>query len=372
MKYIWINIITIAFFSCTSNTIKKGDEHFTFSLNEKNGFTSIIDTAFFIPLETSNEVLIKQKPSIICHDSTIYILSKGLKRLYSFDMKGKIKSILNKYGKGANEYLEITDFLINNKGIYIYDNITGNLFHYTREGEYKNKVKLRSGASHIIEYQNQYILYVEFPQNNEFAIYIYDNKGNLINNYFPNEKASFYTAFSVKRPLNILPEGVTINFVFDYNTYLLRNNNITEKYYFNFCDNNLPPDFKAQNKKNPNIIEELIKLNNKVLWISCITKLNDWLLFYVETSDRNYHICTSLNTKQFYLSSNTIHPFDLLEEDITTYNDFFVGTIPANYIPDLQELKGTELSNKYLDRFLNIQENEDSNPIVCFFKLKNL
>lgn len=370
--YFLVFIIITGIVGCNTNGIgKKEIENFTFNLNEQKGFTSVLDTAFFIPLETNDEVLVKQQPSIICHDSTIYILSKGLKRLYSFDMRGRIKFILNQYGKGPTEYLEITDFFINDKGIYIYDNSKGSLFHYTKEGNYIDEIKLRTDASQIIEYQNQYILYVDLPENNEFAIYVYDKNGVLLNNYFPAEKASTYTSFGVKRPLNVVPEGVTINFVFDYTTYCLNNDIITKRYYFDFGENNLPKDFKVQNQRNPRIVEKLMELDNKVLWINCLTQINDWLLFHIETSRSEYHIFTSLNDNQSYLSSKNIHPFDLLEADITTYKDFFVGTIPASYISDLQELKGSELSNTYLDSFLNIQEKEDANPIVCFFKLKS-
>ena len=77
--------------------------------------SEFIKSIRYIPLETVRESMVGNIRKIIVHDNKIYI-SDDKKVINIFDMDGRHMRTLNRTGRGPEEYLNLTDFVIDPQG----------------------------------------------------------------------------------------------------------------------------------------------------------------------------------------------------------------------------------------------------------------
>lgn len=73
-------------------------------------------------LETTKESLIDKVDKIIFYNDKIFIMDKKIsKAIFVFDLQGKFLFKISNIGKGIGEYITLTDFIVNNDNVEIYD-----------------------------------------------------------------------------------------------------------------------------------------------------------------------------------------------------------------------------------------------------------
>nr|WP_319398805.1 6-bladed beta-propeller [uncultured Carboxylicivirga sp.] len=73
----------------------------------------LFDSCSAIQLETNDSSLIGQADMIQVYKELLFILDRGQRKILWFNKSGDFVSCLDKIGKGADEYLDICDFYIN-------------------------------------------------------------------------------------------------------------------------------------------------------------------------------------------------------------------------------------------------------------------
>lgn len=91
-----------------------------------------INNLKYIPLETTDHSLLENVYKVLFRNDKYYILSKNAKSgVYIFDKEGHFLSAINKQGEAPDEYIELMDMDVDEKGyVYIADNARMNILKY--------------------------------------------------------------------------------------------------------------------------------------------------------------------------------------------------------------------------------------------------
>lgn len=104
----------------------------------------LVDSMFFIKLQTTSKCLIGDIDELFFIDNTIVVVDKEIsKAVFLFDMKGNFKGQVSRLGNGRNEYLKIHDVCITPEGhIAIYDIRKDKIMYFDTKGKFVKEQKL--------------------------------------------------------------------------------------------------------------------------------------------------------------------------------------------------------------------------------------
>jgi len=116
MKRIYFTIFIVTFlYSCgkVNDSINDVSVILKSSLEEtKTSFFDLFERAELIPLETTDQSLIKSTRKVDCYDDTLYVFDDDLFAVFIFDGTGKYLNKVHKIGQGPGEYAYIYDFCV--------------------------------------------------------------------------------------------------------------------------------------------------------------------------------------------------------------------------------------------------------------------
>ena len=198
-----------------------------------------------IPLETSENSLIKYVGERIYHDSKYYILDTPQKKILVFDENGNFLYDINKHGNGPGEYTELYSFYFNPfTGDLDLLSPMGGILRYDSLGQnFKEKIPhpLTVPAVHqfIALDKDTYLLFSDSREGNKMVVYnivqrkiiseLYDlPKFLLFNTFYHHTYSPFYVC-----------EG-KVHFVQSYNgdVFTFENNSLIPKYHWDFGEQN--------------------------------------------------------------------------------------------------------------------------------------
>lgn len=205
--------------------------------------SKVIDSCWYVPLETKEECLIGNIDKIVIEDDKIFILDKSnSKDLFIFSLKGTFITRLSKKGRGPGEYNFIRDFTIDseNKHLIIHDDSMAKLFYYDFQG---NHIKTKKTSFRFFNFHhfNNSIYYFLGASDNKHSIELERYQIALEKN---NELQSLY----IPRLKNDLSFGLGDQFhysgkhlsftipVIDTNIYSVIDDKISIAYKINFGD----------------------------------------------------------------------------------------------------------------------------------------
>ena len=123
----------------------------------------------------STDYMFSSPDKIVYKDNTFYIHDWINRKIVAFDKKGSPVLSLNKRGKGPGEYLQISDFDIDdNKELWIVDGQADILFHYSDECRFIDSRKLPFEVNYIKCINGGMFFFVLSKWNTE------DYKGEII------------------------------------------------------------------------------------------------------------------------------------------------------------------------------------------------
>lgn len=194
----------------------------------------------FLKLNTADgEALIGRVNKIVRHNRYLYIHDiMDSKELFVYDMDGQFKFKLNKKGRGAEEYISISDFIVDNKNgdIIILDVNGRKIITYDKNGDYVNSFPIKYNANSIMLSDDKFILDKgNYPTDgSDNYLSVLDRSGNTVIDIFPKRKNM--DNFNVT-PLTTLWEFQdTIRYLpsVSNNVYSIVDNNVEVKYHFDF------------------------------------------------------------------------------------------------------------------------------------------
>lgn len=96
-----------------------------------------VDSISFVYLNSDNAALIGSINKLVQNKDAIYLLDRyKTKSIKKFAMNGEYLTDIGKYGEGPGEYVEPTDFIVNDSSIIVYDQFGCRLNFYTLDGKY--------------------------------------------------------------------------------------------------------------------------------------------------------------------------------------------------------------------------------------------
>lgn len=104
-----------------------------------------IATVEYIPLETTEDILIEDYNSIFLTEKTIIVCNKSEGGIFTFDRKGKLLSRFNNKGGSGQEYISIYSVAYDEEGqeISIFDILKRQIFTYSQEGKFIRSIPVR-------------------------------------------------------------------------------------------------------------------------------------------------------------------------------------------------------------------------------------
>ena len=198
-----------------------------------------------IPLETSENSLIKYVGERIYHDSKYYILDTPQKKILVFDENGNFLYDINKHGNGPGEYTELYSFYFNPfTGDLDLLSPMGGILRYDSLGQnFKEKIPLPLTVPAVHQFialdKDTYLLFSDSREGNKMVVYnivqrkiiseLYDlPKFLLFNTFYHHTYSPFYIC-----------EG-KVHFVQSYNgdVFTFENNSLICQYHWDFGEQN--------------------------------------------------------------------------------------------------------------------------------------
>jgi len=196
MKSIPIISLVLLLFSCQQEgaTIPTANAEKTLEVDldkARTGFklSEIVDTVYFIPLETHEDCLIGNIGKVIFHDSLIVLLDnpfRGSGNVYLFNQTGRFVRSVGSIGRGPGEYTRGTDMLVVDGNIQIIDN-SGGVVIYDLDGKFMSRKHLDFAAFNFIFHDGNYRLVGGVPGTNTLFITNRDFKTEA--SYFPHQNS---------------------------------------------------------------------------------------------------------------------------------------------------------------------------------------
>lgn len=136
-NYVWIFLFLL--FACKSGQQRVESNTLKVSLHKINELSNPFQYSHFTTLSVPEDIIVGDCKKLQLIDETLYLLDEATATVFAFDNSGTYLWQLNKHGSGPDEYLRVTDFEVDMRGIiHVLDNIQKRMLLYNCKGELLN------------------------------------------------------------------------------------------------------------------------------------------------------------------------------------------------------------------------------------------
>jgi len=361
-----IVILIFAVVSCKNNNSAEKTVEFTFSklqVVDSSKYSSLIDHISIIPLDTANKIFISNRSMMELFSGNYFILQEGT--IYEYNETGKFVHKMPILGKGPNEVIETTDFLIDTEGnLEILSIMAQNITKYDNSGKFIEKIptpvrsysfsKTRDGGYWL----SKGAIYFDENPVGLAQVYKIDNNGNIIAKCLSRDAIDFYG------PLTEQNFSSTGNSVYYKNMlygriYRLLDTNAIISYSFDFGEYQISEDVLKLDKEK--ILEkmtksEIISINtfhvNENYLYACFMKEGPEVMIY--------HFIYDIKHKKYLLFSFRIKSPEAIyfsTPKILTADNELVFIVEPEYFNEISEEKRQSFSSKLKSIRSSINKN---------------
>lgn len=139
MKYSWILFFASICFACHSSA-PQGRSCKTMTLDCSDNLWSVDVSHLFepnleiIPLETTDNCLVRADDQKWVTEKYIYITDRVSKKIFMFDWKGKYLRTIGQTGRGPGEYVDLNGMCVMRDTLYVHDQVQSKLIAYPVQG----------------------------------------------------------------------------------------------------------------------------------------------------------------------------------------------------------------------------------------------
>lgn len=379
-------ILFIAAFALTGchrgNTESETSENETIRLaidldrkSDKASFYDIFESVSLIQLETTDEALLNHIDKIIFQHDSIFIMDKKQGTIFLFDAKGRFLNKLAKLGAGPDEYVNLSDFAVNNYNnslelLAAYDGITcyDLNFNFLKKIPLADKKKLVHRFA--IADSCTRVLFSMFGTHN---LAIYDINKQKITQEFLEIPPFIYRKCPIDGPflLENKQEGEAIfTQPFSNITYSVTSSTLRERYQWDFGKYN----FSVQELK-PDLSQE----EYERIFASHSFADNNVYAFLANAENANLYLCQfafgkerKVYTVLYNKATDKYIRIDKLEEGLSFP---YYPVVAENYLYVIP--RDTFVLNALLNEQIKRENsislkawNEENNPMILKYKLK--
>lgn len=349
---------------------------------------TIIDTAWYVKLETTDRSLIGNITKMKILDNKIFILDGRPSNLFVFAKDGRFLNKIGRKGKGPNEYSVIRDFSIDkkNKKVIIYDDIASILLYYNFDGKISKKEKFPFRFWNFYLNDNKFFFYTGLSENKHIK---YVEKYNLatrdLNSTFVekfaipinNKQANFVAKnhFSFNSNIPTFSLGVERNVIYD-----LSNDKVSAMYKIDFGKLTINKDHLDSKQFRNSVFKETDNLG-LALYDGNHLMSETYLYFNFKFKHNKYlnknHVIYNRDSGNLliwnkFISNDPYSLFKIYPLYLIPKENIFVSTIDPSALkqvaPRILDRKGYENQNHIKDLYYSVKEND--NPILLFYKIK--
>lgn len=324
----------------------------------------IIKNKKYIKLDGTNEdYFFKKIDKVVITNNNIYVLDKRLKKLIVFDTVGVGLGCVGRRGQGPGEYLQITDFSVNERGdIYFIDGTLDKdrVFVFDKYRKFVSVKKIPFEANVIQCLPDDKLLFALAPWNKkreyasrkiavtnlEFAIErIYGEYDEYVDNNFGISHYLFINTGD-----RILYNKPIDNYVYEISL----DGQLQKAYFFNFGKKNVPNECRKDIENNLKKFEHYCCLKN-------FTVVNyKYILGTLWDDTRTKTFIIDQNDKTVYLTKKEIADAD--NSNLSGYcNNQIVSYIYPGKYDDIWAMDFPADVKKHV---------EDENFVLCLYTLK--
>jgi len=360
--------ISLLLFSCKKakvniqNANTKNTKVFYLKTQNNDILNNLIDSISFMEIKEDNDSYFNTIDKLVVNENNIYILDRfGSKSLFQFNLNGDfIRKIGNK-GMGPGEYVNLCDFDIDSKSIYLCDRAKKKILQYNLNGDFIKQTTLQFRVDGIKALANEkYLLSVLKDQNNH-KIFLTDKYFNVEKKYFYYESKDNDNKGSdnIFQDVNnfILYNKATNDTIFAFS----KNGQLIENYYFDFGSNKVPEDLRYDHEK---LAVERTK-RNIIYFYNTPMIVKDILIGQIFFDGCKATLLYDMKKKEYSITqlkphevsyNNLLFPLFANQKFIISWLDYSIYEI---------------LKNKPLLNEKTLKSLKDGKRVLCFYHLKN-
>lgn len=373
LGFIVLTGVSCLLFACSTNKKNSiSDIHVEIPSSPSAERLSDIAKSTLILLPTSDSLIIDEIVRIYSSANHIYV--SDVSSVYKFTKDGKFLTRLNEQGGGPNEYLNISDFFVDNEeNIWILCRTTKKLYQFSAKHQFIKSIKVNLWVQNICPLGGDILLYTGNEENTANSqLHLLDTSTGLIKNTFKSidRKMSKYMHVKGNNVFRTLSDkACCFSQLFDDVIYKITPDSISDLYHFNWDGHNIPSSFYKKGFSNiMDFFQELHSKNIYAYGVNLFLETEDayWVSYYYRQKCY-YSILSKKGNKQtafnqFLIDSLNDYPVNLSDVSTFVQND---GSIifPIDAMDVKEHLFQHQIDNRNIP--------EDSNPYLLILKLKD-
>jgi len=307
--------------------------------------SELIDTCFFINLETNENHLVGKIDKILVKDKRIYLLDKEqAMSVFIFSISGKFVGKIDRRGKGPGEYSELSDFDVDsvNQQIVINDGFLKKLIYYDYNGKYIKEISLKFPTCQF-KLTDKQIIFIGsgYGHNLVFS----DLKGKVAQKYFPYNEI---LAIELPNHLTNYAGEILYQQTGNDTIYTIQNSKVIPSRLFKINDE--VRSFKMYGLEIP---KQITRYNETGEFVTFAYTYESTVKYVVFSKKSKKYLIYSNQTKDEFIS----YPY--APQFYSNYNGYFVSVIQPHLL--------NKMNSKYL---LDNKLTPSSNPVIGFYKFK--
>ena len=333
---------------------------------------SLLGEKVIIPLETTEESIIGEIDKLeIIHD-TLYILDDDQDMIFLFDKTGKYIARIADIGRGAQEYLAISDFHIDGEVIYVVAGSNRKVFCYDLQGKFLSSFSTEFSANKIATDSNYIYVYYNFSHRQNYNVATYNKKDYTLHRrykYYPPQQAG--TGYGARAWTGCGNE-VYASFPYGYNIYQLFPDTCKIIAAYDCGEKNMFP--KEWSTFSPRQQQEFVKNKGGAMGLAIASDVTDLfvtpnrLVFSFIYKNLKHNVLVNRGTKKIHFGvfkASSIYYWNIMSSIVGLGDDYLVISSSASSI--LNSL--VYMPEDALEQ--NLKITEDDNPCLYFYKFKD-
>lgn len=375
-RFIVITVLLFSSASCNDKSVEKADS-FVFSkllVDDSLKYSSLIDYITLLPLDTANKIFLSNRSMMDLFCGNYFILQDG--NIYKYSETGKFLHKIPVLGRGPNEVIEATDFLIDTDGNLEILSIMGqSITKFDNSGKFIEKISTPvrsysfSKTSDGSYWLSKGAIYFDTNPVGLAQVYKIDSKGNILAKCLSRDAIDFYGPLTEKN-FSSTGNGVYYKNMLDGRIFQLLDTCAIMRFFFDFGDYQISEDLLKLDKEK--ILEvmstsEIMSINtfhiNENYLYTCLIKEGLEKIIY--------HFIYDIEHKKYLLfsfRSNSPESIYFGTPKLLTSDNELVFIVESEYFNEISEKDRHSFSNK----LSSISSLKNGNAYILKLKIDEL
>lgn len=353
--------------------------HFDFTQEMKDVHTmGLLKDCTIVPLETNDSVLIGEIDKVIFYETRLYVATFSPEQaVYIFNLQGKLLHKISRKGRGAEEYLQLSDMFIDsrNRTLYLLSRIDEKLLVFDVD-EYRlvKTIRLPKAFVKMVSLENGYIGYMgnySQDKNQPYNLWAMNSRYEIESQYmkidsrWESKMASIHSLSTYQDSLYYIAPT-------DFNIYRCQGKDMCVDHTVRFGKFHLPAEQLSYDE-----YKEYTRNPDYITTIEKFQETPDFYIYWVLAAGQNRLCLYNKNNRESQVCELTAYTgkyFISFGRMIDITSDYIITSVSASDM--CTYLKGgneyVNFEEKYPKQIQRMREEfsgiqEDSNPCIVIY-----